>query len=156
MGFYSFTVFSPGEVPLEQYRILLERGPNTFNILLKEPPETFVETLVAHGVRIVAQHRLDDFEAVPLPQLTAEEISELPNELPGGNGEVVRASASQPQPTVLGERQASGALLFAQPGQAGAYRGDLPLDRHEPEAVDGDRGRAPGEGPDPEAGGQGD
>jgi len=85
-GFYSFVVFCPGELPLERYGILLERGPNTFNVLLRENLEDFLGHLTANGVRVVKHYRLDEFEPVPVPPLPNEAQCEFPNEFSGGNG----------------------------------------------------------------------
>jgi hypothetical protein len=64
MGFYSFVVWSPGEIPLPTVKVVLERGSNTFNATIDDI-ESFRFSLLGEDVRIIKECRLDTFETVP-------------------------------------------------------------------------------------------
>jgi hypothetical protein len=71
MGFYSFIVISPDEMPLPEHRLYLDRGRNVFNALI-EDIDAFKTKLSSGGVNIIQVNRLDVFEKVP------RQLSELP------------------------------------------------------------------------------
>ena len=76
MGFYSFVVLAPVEVPLPDYLLYLEPGRNVFNVLLKTDLETFTNFLVEQGVQIIQTNRLDAHEPVP-PEAWPPELDAL-------------------------------------------------------------------------------
>jgi hypothetical protein len=120
--FYSFVVFAPDEIPLEKEHILLERGPNTFNVLLDDV-KGFVAKLTDSGVRIIRQHKLDEFE----PVSTFADYLANPHD---------EAQLPQPsiEPGVLVQGRAPNALLFAQSGSPRPLGGSVAIDGDEPEA----------------------
>lgn len=66
MGFYSFIVNSPDEVPLPEYLIYLDPGRNVFNTTVNDL-DAFTKRLAEAGVEILQCNRLDEFEqAEPL------------------------------------------------------------------------------------------
>jgi hypothetical protein len=57
-GFYSFRVFAPVEVMLIENFVVLDQGPNTFNVYVDDLP-SFLERLRSENVRVDAMHHLD-------------------------------------------------------------------------------------------------
>jgi len=61
--FYSFSVHSPGEIPLEAQRVILEPGLNAFTATL-EDVDSFTTMLREEGVTTVQVNCLDEHELV--------------------------------------------------------------------------------------------
>jgi hypothetical protein len=72
MGFYSFVVWSPGEITLPSIRVVLERGCNTFNTTIDDI-ESFRTGLLGEGIRIIKEYRLDSLETVP-PEMAVGQL----------------------------------------------------------------------------------
>jgi hypothetical protein len=64
MGFYSFVVISPEELPLPEYLVHLDTGRNVFNAAVNDI-DTFRKRLADAKVRIVQENRLDDHKPIP-------------------------------------------------------------------------------------------
>jgi hypothetical protein len=64
--FYSFVVWSPGEVPVPEAMTLLEYGSNTFNVVVKNLDE-FKSYLEGQGVKIHQCNSLDEFAESEIP-----------------------------------------------------------------------------------------
>ena len=60
-SFYSFVVFAPEEVLLEEYFVHLDRGRNVFNVRVQDIA-AFKSELAARHVRITMMNCLDDEE----------------------------------------------------------------------------------------------
>jgi hypothetical protein len=80
MGFYSFIVRSPGEVPLPDYMIYLDHGQNVFNALV-EDLDGFKKLLASEGVSVLQVNRLDEYEQVE-PVDSQASLDELFAQLP--------------------------------------------------------------------------
>jgi hypothetical protein len=63
MGFYSFIVLAPDEVPLPAQMLCLDRGRNVFNATIDDI-EAFRKLLRDQGVEILKENRLDEYEVV--------------------------------------------------------------------------------------------
>jgi hypothetical protein len=64
MGFYSFIVISPEELPLPEYLLHLDTGRNVFNAAINDI-DTFKKRLSDSKVRIIQMNRLDDHKPIP-------------------------------------------------------------------------------------------
>ncbi len=61
MGFYSFIVVAPEELPFPEYMVILDRGRNVFNSVVNDLDQ-FKASMEGHGVKILQVNRLDKFE----------------------------------------------------------------------------------------------
>jgi hypothetical protein len=66
--FYSFVVWSPGEVPLPEMGEVLERGQTAFNGFVDDI-DAFKNKLSANGVRLIRYNILDDHTPLPKDSL---------------------------------------------------------------------------------------
>lgn len=83
MGFYSFIVMAPDEIPIPEHVIYLDAGRNVFNVML-EDIDAFKQRLTDAGVEILQVNRLDEYEQVePLDIELEEEVSFDDPTLPG-------------------------------------------------------------------------
>ena len=73
-GFYSFRVYAPHEVIIQEKFVTIAQGRNTFNCHVRDL-DTFTEKLKAHKVRIDKAIQLDapDEDDPPLPPLQLPE-----------------------------------------------------------------------------------
>lgn len=77
MGFYSFIVVAPGEVPLPDYLVYLDTGRNVFNATVNDL-DAFKQCLSDEGVQILQVNRLDEFEPVDPTDLERDPFDDDP------------------------------------------------------------------------------
>jgi hypothetical protein len=81
MGFYSFIVVSPEEVPLPEYMVYLDHGRNVFNAVVNDI-EQFHRRMDEYGVKVLQVNRLDKYE--PIEPIERDPFDdEAPPLLPG-------------------------------------------------------------------------